>query len=65
MKSIILILLFLLTSCMANMPNNCKKLWDIKENKQTVMIYMCIEQPEKKSELLYDTMQIREEMKMK
>lgn len=27
------------------MPNNCKKLWDIKENKQTVMIYMCIEQP--------------------
>ena len=31
---------------MANMPNNCKKLWDIKENKQTVMIYMCIEQPE-------------------
>ena len=50
---------------MANMPNNCKKLWDIKENKQTVMIYMCIEQPEKKSELLYDTMQIREEMKMK
>ena len=46
MKTIILILLFLLTTCMANMPNNCKKLWDIKENKQTVMIYMCIEQPE-------------------
>jgi hypothetical protein len=55
MKTIILILLFLLTTCMANMPNNCKKLWDIKENKQTVMIYMCIDQPENIESLLTPT----------
>ena len=55
MKTIILILLFLLTTCMANMPNNCKKLWDIKENKQTVMIYMCIDQPENVESLLTPT----------
>ena len=45
MKATILFFILLITTCLANMPNNCKKLWDIKENKQTVMIYMCIEQP--------------------